>query len=98
MADPLISDGRAAPVEVFLAGTTRGRAFRFSAGDAVTQPAGGVLALTGSGNSARCNRMPLARADRWLWEWLSRAWDGWRTAVVIVKPETVVASHRQGFR
>ncbi len=29
---------------------------------------------------------------------LSRAWDGCRTAVVIVKPETVVAWHRQGFR
>jgi hypothetical protein len=43
-------------------------------------------------------RLHLARADRWLWAWLSRAWDDWRTAVVIVKPETVVAWHRQGFR
>jgi hypothetical protein len=43
-------------------------------------------------------RLRLARADRWLWAWLSRAWDDWRTAVVIVKPETVVAWHRQGFR
>ena len=27
-----------------------------------------------------------------------RAWSGWRTALVIVKPETVIAWHRQGFR
>src|SRR6266487_1973752 len=40
-------------------------------------------------------RLRLARADRWLWAWLSRAWGDWRTAVVIVKPETVVAWHRQ---
>jgi len=25
-------------------------------------------------------------------------WSGWRTALVIVKPETVVTWHRQGFR
>jgi hypothetical protein len=24
-----------------------------------------------------------------LWAWLSRSWRGWRTAVHIVKPETV---------
>ena len=42
--------------------------------------------------------MRLVTADRWLWVWLSRAWTGWRTALVIVKPETVIAWHRQGFR
>jgi len=47
---------------------------------------------------SRPQRLRLARADRWLWAWLSRAWGDWRTAVVIVKPETVVAWHRQGFR
>src|SRR5712672_1254618 len=47
---------------------------------------------------SRSRRLHLARANRWLWAWLSRAWIGWRTAVVIVKPETVVAWHRQGFR
>ena len=47
---------------------------------------------------SRPRRLRLARADRWLWAWLSRAWGDWRTAVVIVKPETVVAWHRQGFR
>ena len=43
-------------------------------------------------------RLHVARADRWLWAWLSGVWSGWRTALVIVKPETVVAWHRQGFR
>ena len=33
-----------------------------------------------------------------LWAWLSRTWGDWRTALVIVKPETVVAWHRKGFR
>jgi hypothetical protein len=47
---------------------------------------------------SRPRRLRLARADRWLWTWLTSAWAGWRTAVVIVKPETVIAWHRQGFR
>jgi transposase InsO family protein len=38
------------------------------------------------------------RADRVLWVWLSRVWTEWRTTLVIVKPETVIAWHRQGFR
>ena len=42
-------------------------------------------------------RVRLANADRWLWAWLSRSWLAWRTALVIVKPETVIAWHRQGF-
>jgi hypothetical protein len=29
---------------------------------------------------------------------LSRIWTGWRTALVIVKPETVIAWHRRSFR
>jgi putative transposase len=47
---------------------------------------------------SRPRRLPLAYADRWLWAWLSHVWCGWRTALVIVKPETVVAWHRKGFR
>jgi putative transposase len=46
----------------------------------------------------RPRRLRLATGDRWLWVWLSRIWTGWRTALVIVKPETVIAWHRQGFR
>jgi hypothetical protein len=47
---------------------------------------------------SRPRRLPLAKADRWLWVWLSVVWSGWRTALVIVKPETVIAWHRQGLR
>ena len=43
-------------------------------------------------------RLRLVQADRWLWTWLSRVWTAWRTALVIVKPETVMAWHRRGFR
>jgi putative transposase len=40
----------------------------------------------------------LAPADRLFWVWLSRIWRNWRSALAIVKPETVVAWHRAGFR
>jgi len=33
-----------------------------------------------------------------LWAWLSRSWHGWRSALHIVQPETVLAWHRHGFR
>jgi putative transposase len=46
----------------------------------------------------RPRRVRLANADRWRWVGLSRLWTGWRTALVIVQPETVIAWHRQGFR
>jgi len=36
--------------------------------------------------------------DRVFWVWLSRLWPDWRSALLIVKPETVVRWHRQGFR
>jgi hypothetical protein len=35
---------------------------------------------------------------RLLWVWLSRIWSGWRSALAIIRPETVVAWHRKGFR
>src|SRR5260370_38855774 len=47
---------------------------------------------------SRPRRLRLSRADRVLWVWLSRVWTEWRTTLVIVKPETVIAWHRQGFR
>lgn len=37
-------------------------------------------------------------AIRLLWVWLSRTWNGWRSAVVIVRPETVIAWHQRAFR
>jgi putative transposase len=46
----------------------------------------------------RPRRLRVTKADRWLWVGLSRIWPGWRTALVIVKPETVIAWHRRGFR
>jgi len=47
--------------------------------------------------SAR-KRPKLTPSDRRLWVWLSRIWSDWRSALAIVKPETVVAWHRVGFR
>jgi putative transposase len=46
----------------------------------------------------RPRRVRLTRADRLLWSWLSRVWRGWRTAIVIVRPATILAWHRRGFR
>src|SRR6266850_3817598 len=43
-------------------------------------------------------RLILNRADRCFWVWLSRAWSGWRSSLIFVKPETVIGWHRQGFR
>ncbi|HEY6345287.1 MAG TPA: hypothetical protein VIY49_27650 [Bryobacteraceae bacterium] len=43
-------------------------------------------------------RPKLTVADRVFWAWLSAAWTDWRSALVIVKPETVIAWHRKGFR
>jgi transposase InsO family protein len=43
-------------------------------------------------------RPKLTSADRLLWAWLSEIWGDWRTVLVIVKPETVIAWHRKGFR
>ncbi len=43
-------------------------------------------------------RPTLRRRDRVFWVWLARLWAGWRSVLVIVKPETVVGWHRQGFR
>jgi transposase InsO family protein len=40
----------------------------------------------------------LTSGDRLLWVCLSRLWRDWRSALAIVKPETVVAWHRAGFR
>ena len=43
-------------------------------------------------------RPRLTPADRSLWVFLSRVWPNWRAALAIVRPETVIAWHRQGFR
>ena len=43
-------------------------------------------------------RPKLTTGDRLLWICLSRLWRNWRSTLAIVKPETVVAWHRAGFR
>src|ERR1039458_6819730 len=43
-------------------------------------------------------RPKLTSADRLLWAWLCGVWSDWRSALVIVKPETVIGWHRKGFR
>ena len=40
----------------------------------------------------------LRKADRVFWVILSCLWPGWRHALVIVRPETVIGWHRKGFR
>src|ERR1700756_2544377 len=47
--------------------------------------------------SQKPERLVLSRTDRCLWVWLSQLWSRWRSALIIVKPETVVGWHRQGF-
>src|SRR5215471_4923531 len=42
-------------------------------------------------------RPKLTSGDRLFWICLSRLWRDWRSAVAIVKPETVVAWHRPPF-
>jgi hypothetical protein len=46
----------------------------------------------------RPRRVRLVKSDRWLWVLLARLWTGWRAALVIVQPETVIAWHPRGFR
>ena len=44
------------------------------------------------------HRLPIGALDRIFWVWLSRLWADWRSGLLMVKPETVVAWHRKGFR
>ncbi len=43
-------------------------------------------------------RPSITPLDRAFWVALSRLWPRWRSALVVVRPETVVCCHRQGFR
>ncbi len=43
-------------------------------------------------------RPKLKRKDRIFWAWLSRIWPDWKSNLIIVKPETVIKWHRQGFK
>src|SRR5262245_10547785 len=48
--------------------------------------------------SRTVKRPRLRRQDRFFWVMLSRLWKDWRNALIIVKPDTVVKWHREGFR
>jgi putative transposase len=39
-----------------------------------------------------------AATDKLFWVMLSRLWTGWRRALILVQPETVVRWHRAGFK
>jgi putative transposase len=43
-------------------------------------------------------RPNLRPRDRIFWVWLARVWSNWRSALVIVQPDTVIKWHRQGFK
>src|SRR5712664_4210840 len=43
----------------------------------------------------RSKRPQFALLDRLLWVWLSNQWAGWRDALHVVRPETVIRWHRQ---
>ena len=46
----------------------------------------------------RSKRPRLRKRDRILWVLLSQLWPNWRSALLIVQPETVVRWHREGFK
>jgi putative transposase len=43
-------------------------------------------------------RPKIRNSDRIFWVWMSRLWKHWRSALVIVQPETVIKWHRKGFK
>ena len=43
-------------------------------------------------------RSRLRNRDRFFWVLLSRLWSGWQSALILVKPDTVVRWHRRGFK
>jgi transposase InsO family protein len=48
--------------------------------------------------SRTATRPRLLQRDRIFWVWVSRLWKDWRSALVLVQPDTVVRWHRRGFR
>jgi hypothetical protein len=47
----------------------------------------------------RVQKRPRLRStDRAFWVWLARLWDGWKTPLILVRPETVIRWHREGFK
>jgi putative transposase len=48
--------------------------------------------------SRTAKRPKLRTQDRLFWSTLSSLWKNWRSALIIIKPDTVVRWHREGFR
>jgi putative transposase len=46
----------------------------------------------------KTKRPKLTKADRAFWVALSRLWPDWQSALIIVKPQTVIGWHRKGFK
>jgi putative transposase len=46
----------------------------------------------------KIHRPQLHQRDRFFWVILSQLWKNWREVLIIVKPETVLKWHRQGFK
>jgi hypothetical protein len=46
----------------------------------------------------KIHRRQLHRRDRFFWVIFSQLWKNWREVLIIVKPETVIKWHRQGFK
>ena len=45
-----------------------------------------------------CRKPQIRNPDRLFWVVLSRVWSNWKESLIIVKPQTVVAWHRKGFK
>jgi hypothetical protein len=59
---------------------------------------GVVLDILGEQSRIISRECRQTSVDRFSWVILSRVWDDWRSALAIVKPETVIGWHRKGFR
>ncbi len=46
----------------------------------------------------KASRPSLRQRDRIFWAILSRIWGNWRSALLVVQPDTVIRWHRQGFK
>jgi hypothetical protein len=43
-------------------------------------------------------RPKIKSTDRIFWVWLSRIWDDWKSALVVIKPAAVIGWHKKGFK
>src|ERR1019366_1225351 len=43
-------------------------------------------------------RIRFAASDKLFWVMLRRLWPGWKQALILVRPETVIGWHRAGFK